>query len=132
MDVLALIAQARAAGLTVRADDDRLIVNGPRSAEAIVMQLRDHKLAVLALLRRDGDAPSPVPRPPTCVDDAHGTLGWWHAVDGLYFCTAWACQHGTPPPPEHPGARCGDQSHHHHWHLLADGIWACVHADHAD
>jgi hypothetical protein len=50
MEVLSLLAEARAAGLNVRAEGDTLIVRGPRSAEAIVAQLRDHKPEVLALL----------------------------------------------------------------------------------
>lgn len=50
MDALTLLAEARAAGLNVRAEGNLLIVRGPRSAEAIVSQLRDHKPEVLALL----------------------------------------------------------------------------------
>jgi hypothetical protein len=53
MDTLTLIAQARAAGLTLRADGDRLVVTGPRSAEALAMQLLDHKPTVLAVLTHD-------------------------------------------------------------------------------
>jgi hypothetical protein len=51
--VIALVAQARAAGLALRADEGRLMVRGPRSAERIVAQLREHKPAILALLAHE-------------------------------------------------------------------------------
>lgn len=35
MDAIALLEQAHASGLTVRADGERLVVRGPRSAEAL-------------------------------------------------------------------------------------------------
>ena len=59
MDVLILIDHARAAGLTVSADGDRLIVEGPSSAAPLVRALGRHKADVLAALktgdRGDGD-----------------------------------------------------------------------------
>ncbi len=45
-----LIAKARVAGLDLRVEGDRLLVHGPRSAEAIVLQIRDQKPAIMALL----------------------------------------------------------------------------------
>jgi hypothetical protein len=50
MDVLRLIEQADEAGLIVTVDDDRLQVDGPRSAEPIVRQLADYKSEVIAVL----------------------------------------------------------------------------------
>lgn len=50
MEPLTLIAQARAAGLELWTEGDRLKVRGPREAEPIVAQLRDQKPAVMALL----------------------------------------------------------------------------------
>jgi hypothetical protein len=50
MDALTLLQQARAAGLTVLAQGDRLCIRGPRRAEALARQLLDHKVAVLAAL----------------------------------------------------------------------------------
>ena len=45
-----MVAEARQAGLDVRADQDRLVVRGPRRHEALADQLLAHKAEVLALL----------------------------------------------------------------------------------
>lgn len=50
MGVVALLADARRAGLMLRADRDRLVIQGPRLAEPLVRALRVHKPALLALL----------------------------------------------------------------------------------
>ena len=50
MGSLTLLAQARAAGLSVAADGDRLIIKGPRRAGPIAHELMGHKAEVLALL----------------------------------------------------------------------------------
>lgn len=61
MDVLDLLARARAAGLTVHADGGKLIVRGPKSAEALARELGAHKAELLALLARESTPPaSPV------------------------------------------------------------------------
>jgi hypothetical protein len=46
----AVLAEARAVGLEVRAEVDRLVVRGPRLHEAIARQLLAQKPVVLALL----------------------------------------------------------------------------------
>jgi hypothetical protein len=50
MDGLTLLNEARAAGLEVRTDGDRLVVRGPRSAETLARQLLAHKAELLYLL----------------------------------------------------------------------------------
>ncbi len=50
MDGLTLLEEARAAGLTVRADGERLRIRGPRRAEPMAQRLIAHKAAVLAAL----------------------------------------------------------------------------------
>lgn len=50
MDSLTLLTEAQAAGLTVLADGERLVVRGPRSAEAVARMLLAHKHAVLTAL----------------------------------------------------------------------------------
>lgn len=55
---LTLLAEARAAGLTVLADHGRLIVRGPREAEPLAHQLLAHKAEVLNALateQRNGE-----------------------------------------------------------------------------
>jgi hypothetical protein len=47
---MTLVHQARAAGMTLRAEGDTLVVRGPESAQPIVDALREHKADVLALL----------------------------------------------------------------------------------
>ena len=56
MDGLTLIEQAKAAGLTVRADGDKLIVCGPKRLESLAKRLIDNKPLVMAALaaRPDG------------------------------------------------------------------------------
>ncbi|HEY8601497.1 MAG TPA: hypothetical protein VIL85_23925 [Thermomicrobiales bacterium] len=53
MDGLTLLDQARAAGLTLSADGERLNVRGPRRAEPLVRALLAEKYAVLGLLAQD-------------------------------------------------------------------------------
>jgi hypothetical protein len=48
--VVTALAEARAVGLEVRAEDDRLVVRGPRLHETIARQLLEQKPVVLALL----------------------------------------------------------------------------------
>lgn len=50
MDALTLIRQAEAAGLTLEAQGDKMIVRGPKSAEPIVRRLAEHKPAILQAL----------------------------------------------------------------------------------
>lgn len=47
---LTLLTEARAAGLAVRVDGDRLIVRGPRQAEALARRLIAHKAEILTAL----------------------------------------------------------------------------------
>lgn len=53
MDDLRLIAEARAAGLTVNAVDGRLVVRGPRRAEATARRLVERKAEMMAALAGD-------------------------------------------------------------------------------
>ena len=50
MDGMTLLEEARAAGLTVTTDGDRLRIRGPRSAEPIAQKILRHKADVLAAL----------------------------------------------------------------------------------
>ena len=54
MDGLTLLVAARAAGLDVRAEDERLVVRGRRSLEAIARLVLAHKDKVMRLLTSDG------------------------------------------------------------------------------
>lgn len=51
MDGLSLLAEARANGLKVRADGDRLVIRGPRQAEPIAKRLLERKREVIEALR---------------------------------------------------------------------------------
>jgi hypothetical protein len=94
MDVVALLAEASRAGLTVSADGEKLMVRGPRSAEPLATLLLARKAEVLSLLRgtpavssehvgRHGE-PYPV-----CGDT------WqWPTTAGLWVCS-W-CFVGNP------------------------------------
>ena len=60
MDALALLHRAREVGLRIEPKGDRLLVRGPKRAEAVVKLLAEHKAEVLAALS------------PSCVN-----AGWW-------------------------------------------------------
>jgi hypothetical protein len=53
MDGVTALAEARAAGLEVRADGDRLVVRGPRSAEVLAKRLLGCKADVMAALEAE-------------------------------------------------------------------------------
>jgi len=53
---IALLQEARAAGLDVQAKGDRLVLRGPRSAESIATYMLEHKREVLALLAQQQHA----------------------------------------------------------------------------
>jgi hypothetical protein len=82
VDVLTLLHDARTAGLTIRADGDRLVVRGPRPLEWLTELLSIRKADVMAVLTQEQDpvirraleafegriyspppAPPPTPRP---------------------------------------------------------------------
>jgi hypothetical protein len=65
--VTALLDEAHACGLTVRAEADRLVIEGPRKAAATAERLLRHKPEVLAAIQ-----PGPCP---TCAS----AIGWREA-----------------------------------------------------
>lgn len=50
MGVINLLEEARSAGLIVKASGDRLVIEGPEEAEAIALELIQHKAEVMAAL----------------------------------------------------------------------------------
>ena len=54
-----LLEEARAAGLKVRVEGDRLIVRGPKSTERVARTLLEKKAEVLALLSQQSPFPCP-------------------------------------------------------------------------
>jgi hypothetical protein len=50
MDGVALLTEAYAAGFQVRAEDERLIVRGPKRLAALAQQLLSHKEEILKVL----------------------------------------------------------------------------------
>ena len=55
MDALIVLRRARDAGLRVEAAGDKLMVRGPKRADAVVKLLAEHKAEVLAVL-----SPAPI------------------------------------------------------------------------
>jgi hypothetical protein len=53
MDGVTLLRQARAAGLAVATEGDKLVIRGPRRAEPVALLLLAHKPAVIAALAAD-------------------------------------------------------------------------------
>ena len=80
-----LLQEAEAAGLTVSADGDRLVVRGPKSGAPIARRLIEAKGPVLAALAARHSR-APVPR-----DVEHRRLDcacprWWRHVWGQFYC----------------------------------------------
>ncbi len=116
MDCLTtLLDSARAVGITMRVDRDRLILRGPRSAEALAKSILDQKTVVVAWLLARAELgvveqanapviPQCVPNesargssPPTvercfCCGERH----WWRSVFGSHLICA-----GCHPPAFH-------------------------------
>lgn len=90
MDAVTLLDRARAAGLDVRLDGDRLQVRGPRGVEALIERLREHKAEIIALLRAEA-------APKVCSWSGCGQpVGPWEA------------------DPLRPGLMIQKCAHHHH------------------
>jgi ribosomal protein L37AE/L43A len=119
MDGIALLRKGQAAGLTIMADGDRLVIRGPRSARAMAHKLLAHKPAVLAALARQslprraggvlrGGLSARAPAAGFGVED--GAVDWGEAVnvDKLEPCP-----------------QCGSLEL---WQTLA-GTWRCQHCD---
>ena len=109
MDVLTLLREARAAGLHLRAEGDKLLVEGPKTAAPIVERLRQHKPEVLAALR-DHCCPACGPRagPPLDISDgclSHGvtseqTARWWSVAQDKDATVSVCHCCGGPAPSE--------------------------------
>src|SRR5262245_5563591 len=70
MDGLMLLHRARDAGLAVAAEDDRLVIRGPRRAESVARLLLEHKRQVMAAL---------VPaKPASKAVESDPDQEWWH------------------------------------------------------
>src|ERR1035437_3225440 len=71
MDSLALLTDARAAGLTISAEGDRLIIRGPKSAERYAVDLLARKAEIVTLLAAETLPPLPAevptPAPPAVL-----------------------------------------------------------------
>ena len=83
MGALTLIEEARSAGLKLRAEGDRLVIRGPKSAERIVQALLDRKAEILPFLREQ--PPAIVPSRP----EAAPFYGDGRELDS----DSWLCLH---------------------------------------
>jgi hypothetical protein len=87
MDGVTLLSEGRVAGLTIMADGGRLVIRGPRSADAVARRLLAHKAVVLATLAADNDSScpwattDPGPGCPVC-----GSLEQWQDLLGRQRC----------------------------------------------
>lgn len=98
MDGMTLLKNARAAGLRVTADGDRLVVRGPRSEEPVAAQLLANKQLVMTALRAgigvargEGQVRGPAPEP---ITDALCS-----AWEGAGLGTLTVAHSGERPPP---------------------------------
>ena len=79
MDALIVLRRAQDAGLRVEAAGDKLMVRGPKRAEAVVKLLAEHKTEVLAVL---------APTDQDKMADAANAHRWRGRLTGLAF--AWS------------------------------------------
>ena len=75
MDGLTLLSEGRVAVLTVKVDGDRLVIRGPRSADAVAQRLLAHKAMILAELTAGNGNTTPA-NPEKCGGSVDG-LGLW-------------------------------------------------------
>lgn len=61
MDGMRLLVEARAAGLAVHVEGDKLVIRGPRRAEALALRLLEHKAVIMAALRGEQASTWPPP-----------------------------------------------------------------------
>ena len=66
MGEMTMLTEAQAAGLTVAVDGDKLVIRGPRSADALARRLLAHKAELLAMLC---PTPEATPAPPVASPD---------------------------------------------------------------
>jgi hypothetical protein len=95
MDGLSLLQEAWAAGLTVQADGNRLIIRGPWSADAVAHRLLTHKPVVLAAIQvltptvtmagpQEPALAAVSPRVGPCPWCGRRT--WWRSIHGALVC----------------------------------------------
>jgi hypothetical protein len=78
MGALKLLEEARSAGLKLRAEGDRLVIRGPKSAEPLAIALLDRKEEILPFLQEQLGAPiQPKPEPRPFHDDGRETADAW-------------------------------------------------------
>ena len=110
MDGLTLLREAESAGLQVHAEGDKLVVEGPKSAEPIALRLIKHKASVLPLVigavaREHAIARWLSENPPEHVDP-----------ESCAACGAPLTGRGLPLAVRARGARRGDWRGH---------VWVC-------
>jgi Zinc-finger of RNA-polymerase I-specific TFIIB, Rrn7 len=100
---MSLLHEARAAGLEVHADADRLVIRGPSSAEAIALKLLAHKADLLQLLAAPPKDATEAENAPAAADTTHanpcaqcGSQERWRWLDGRQICRS-CLMHGNEP-----------------------------------
>lgn len=76
MDGLTLLNEARAVGLIVTVQGGKLVIRGPREADAVAKRLLAHKSEVVAALEM-----SSLPDPPPGIAPEDLPVGWREAWD---------------------------------------------------
>jgi hypothetical protein len=114
MDGLTLLRRAHAAGLSVAAEGDKLVIRGPRRAEPVALTLLNHKPDVLAALdeaagwrarHREALAHHAALHPPAEA----ARLAWgelecrWHRLHGARVPPEQCAGCGKPIPGSSPG-----------------------------
>jgi hypothetical protein len=97
MDGVSLLAEAKAAGLAVWAEGDKLVIRGPRRAEALAEELLSRKGEILTLITRQSDVN--VEALPKCDAEDLDNLGRRGEPEDLPDFAATACVCPAPIGP---------------------------------
>jgi hypothetical protein len=88
--VIALLQEARSAGLEVRRDREGLVIRGPATRDRQARELLAHKRLVLAVLEHEDEC-----RGHERYTHHRRTVDWWCRLDEALVCSV--CH---PSPPE--------------------------------
>lgn len=95
---MTLLRQAREAGLRVRADGDRLVVEGPRRLESLAQTLIAEKPGILRALEQEEDAVEWRIETMQTQFPATGAIPLLVARPGVLFPIGTCCSCGDPRP----------------------------------
>ena len=112
---VSLLLQARARGLRLHIDGERLVIRGPRGEDALAKELLANKAAIVRLLRE---------RPELASVDSF-TAEAMQSFEGSTVVDEGDCASASSDPRNRPPARCFNCGHTTWWRRRAASHWTC-------